>query len=215
MTHQQNRWSDKADLPATATDRAGHLKICAVNNKAYLINTETGKVHSYDPTIDTWVQKTSRPTTELPDPIPSHSSSIVTVNNTIAEYNDYDDMVAKATTDGYYFTKYDRTKPPIRKRGLYKKEGNVFTKASTTGKETIHIISNIQSLCATYDPNNDTWGNSSLVTISKDVISSTVNDGKIYTLWGIRKKVRGDYLSNRLVIFPRNKRHHSLQDFFT
>jgi len=178
-------WTRKADMPTARN----FLSTSTVNGKIYAIGgnytTNPAAVEEYDPATDTWTRKANMPTPRLALSTSVIDGRIYVIGgvvgslgapglSTVEEYDPLTDTWTRKadmpTARGYLST-------CVLNGNIYAIGGSP---SNWTGTSAVTVLSTVEG----YDPLTDTWTIKPDMPTARDVPSTSVVDGKIYTIGG-------------------------------
>jgi len=177
-------WTQKADMPTARLAPQSEV----VNGKIYVISgiyANLQKVEEYDPATDTWAAKADMPTRRA---IFAHG----VVNGKIYAIGGEGSLgaSARATVEEYdpstdtWIRKADMPTPRARSSASVV-DGKIYVFGGGTGGGSSYPV---MSTVEAYDPATDTWTRKADMSGPRELLTTSVVDGKIYAIGGQREE---------------------------
>ncbi|MFC1766618.1 kelch repeat-containing protein [Planctomycetota bacterium] len=180
---QADTWTPKADMPTARLRPEAEV----VNGKIYVISgvyANLRKIEEYDPATDTWAAKADMPT--------GRSMPVTgVVNGKIYVIGGESSLgaSARATVEAYdpatdtWTRKADMPTPRTRAAASVV-DGKIYVFGGGTGGGTAYPE---MSTVEAYDPATDTWTRKADMSGVRELLTTSVVDGKIYVIGGQRE----------------------------
>jgi N-acetylneuraminic acid mutarotase len=176
-------WTQKADMPTARLNPKAEV----VNGRIYVIGgvwANLQKVEEYDPATDTWAVKADMPTQRTGFATGVVNGKIYAIGGETSLY-----ASARATVEAYdpatdtWTQKGDMPSPRTRSRASVV-DGKIYVIGGGRGGTASYpTVSTVEA----YDPATDTWTRQADMPTARELLSTSVVDGKIYAIGGQRQ----------------------------